>query len=145
MKNAAIRRSNQLLGISISWKVPKNLISWIRSHEKMNFDLMKFDLMTQSLSNYFILLQNQKASFNSRFLIFSFKTEFYHFFLKLHYSFQTSPTASPNSSATTGSSSSSGKKRSSANSRITAPSPQLLALESFRISGHFGKQFRREI
>ena len=106
---------------------------------------MKFDLMTLSLSNYFILLQNQKASFNSTFLIFSFKTEFYHFFLKLHYSFQTSPTASPNSSATTGSSSSSGKKRSSAKCRITAPSPQLLALESFRISGHFGKQFRREI
>ena len=28
MKTATIRRSNQLLGISISWKVPKNLTSW---------------------------------------------------------------------------------------------------------------------
>ena len=45
MKNAMIMRSNQLLGISISWTVRKNSISWIRSHEKMNFDLMRFDLM----------------------------------------------------------------------------------------------------
>ncbi len=44
MKNAAIRRSNQLLGILTSWKVPKNSISWkieFWSHEKLNFDLMK--------------------------------------------------------------------------------------------------------
>ncbi len=32
-----------------SWKVPKSSISWIRSHEKLNFDLMKFDLLTLSL------------------------------------------------------------------------------------------------
>ena len=48
MKKGLIRKSNQLLGISISWKVPKNSISWIRSHEKTNFDLMKFDLLTLS-------------------------------------------------------------------------------------------------
>ncbi len=34
-----------LLGILTSWKVKKNLISWIRPLEKMNFDLMRFDLM----------------------------------------------------------------------------------------------------
>ncbi len=28
MKNAAVRRSNQLLGISTSWKMTKNLTSW---------------------------------------------------------------------------------------------------------------------
>ncbi len=49
MKNAAIRRSNLLLGISTSWKMKKNLISWIRPHEKSNFDLMKFNLLIISL------------------------------------------------------------------------------------------------
>ncbi len=41
-----------LLAILISWKVPKNSISWIRSHEKTNFDLMKFDLLTLSPNNF---------------------------------------------------------------------------------------------
>jgi hypothetical protein len=39
---------NQLLGILTSWKMKKNSISWIQHHEKMNFDLMKFDLLTLS-------------------------------------------------------------------------------------------------
>ncbi len=33
MKNAVNRRSNQLLGILTSWKMAKNSISWIWSHE----------------------------------------------------------------------------------------------------------------
>jgi predicted YcjX-like family ATPase len=81
MKTAAIRRSNQLLGISISWKVGKNLTSWIRSHEKINFDLMKFDLMIISLplqsKSYWNWFNNFETIFNSirRKLIadFSFK------------------------------------------------------------------------
>jgi hypothetical protein len=39
--------------ISTSWNMKNNSISWIRPHEKVNFDLMKFDLLTLSQKNYF--------------------------------------------------------------------------------------------
>jgi hypothetical protein len=65
MKKGLIRRSNQLLGILTSWKMKKNLISWIWPHDqkfdllkKLNFDLMKFDLMIISL--YFELNKLKK-------------------------------------------------------------------------------------